>query len=53
LRGACDDWRTLAPGNVVASSQCVETDALAKFKKTFFDLTSTIDGLGENPLPPP
>jgi cell division transport system permease protein len=44
--------RTLAPGNVVASSQFVsKTDALAKFKKTFSDLTSTIDGLGENPLP--
>jgi cell division transport system permease protein len=44
--------RTLAPGNVVASSQFVsKSEALAKFKKTFSDLTSTIDGLGENPLP--
>jgi cell division transport system permease protein len=44
--------RTLAPGNVVASIQYVsKADALARFKKTFSDLTSTIDGLGENPLP--
>jgi cell division transport system permease protein len=44
--------RVLAPGNVVASVQYVsKADALARFKKTFSDLTSTIDGLGENPLP--
>ncbi len=44
--------RTLAPGNVVASMQFVsKADALARFKKTFSELTSTIDGLGENPLP--
>jgi cell division transport system permease protein len=44
--------RTLAPGNVVASVQFVsKADALTRFKKTFSDLTSTIDGLGENPLP--
>jgi cell division transport system permease protein len=44
--------RTLAPGNVVASVQFVsKAEALARFKKTFSDLTSTIDGLGENPLP--
>jgi cell division transport system permease protein len=44
--------RTLAPGSVVASVQFVsKADALARFKKTFSDLTSTIDGLGENPLP--
>ena len=44
--------RTLAPGNVVASLQYVsKADALARFKKTFSDLTSTLDGLGENPLP--
>jgi len=44
--------RTLAPGNVVASVQFVsKADALARFKRTFSDLTSTIDGLGENPLP--
>ncbi len=43
---------TLAPGNVVASVQYIsKADALARFKKTFSDLTSTIDGLGENPLP--
>jgi len=44
--------RTLAPGSVVASVQFVsKADALARFKKTFSDLTSTIDGLGDNPLP--
>jgi cell division transport system permease protein len=44
--------RTIAPGNVVASVQYVsKADALARFKKTFADLSSTIDGLGENPLP--
>jgi cell division transport system permease protein len=43
---------TLAPGSVVASVQFVsKAEALARFKKTFSDLTSTIDGLGENPLP--
>jgi cell division transport system permease protein len=47
--------RTLAPGSpgsVVAGIQYLsKADALARFKKTFSDLTSTIDGLGENPLP--
>jgi len=44
--------RTLAPGTVVASVQYIsKADALARFKKTFSDLTSAIDGLGENPLP--
>jgi cell division transport system permease protein len=44
--------RTLAPGNVVATYQySSKADALARFKKTFADLTSAIDGLGENPLP--
>ena len=44
--------RTLAPGAIVAGVQYVsKADALARFKKTFSDLTSTIDGLGENPLP--
>jgi cell division transport system permease protein len=28
-----------------------KADALARFKKTFSELTSTIDGLGDNPLP--
>jgi len=44
--------RTLAPGNAIKSVQYVsKADALARFKKTFSDLTSTIDGLGDNPLP--
>ena len=44
--------RVLAPGNVVASVQYVsKADALARFRKTFADLTSAIDGLGDNPLP--
>jgi cell division transport system permease protein len=44
--------RTLAPGTVVSSVQFVsKAEALGRFKKTFSDLTSTIDGLGDNPLP--
>ena len=44
--------RTLAPGAIVASAQYLsKADALARFKKTFSDLSSAIDGLGENPLP--
>jgi cell division transport system permease protein len=44
--------RTLAPGNIVASAQYVsKADALARFKKTFSELSSTIDGVGDNPLP--
>src|SRR5262249_1188177 len=44
--------RVLAPGNIVAGVQYVsKADALARFKRTFSDLASTVDGLGENPLP--
>jgi len=44
--------RTLAPGDIVANVQYVsKADALGRFKKTFSDLSSAIDGLGENPLP--
>ena len=44
--------RTLAPGSVVASHQYLsKADALARFKKTFTDLSTTVDGLGDNPLP--
>jgi cell division transport system permease protein len=44
--------QTLAPGNVVASVQYVsKADALARFKKTFSDLSSSIEGVGDNPLP--
>ena len=44
--------RTLATGNIVESHQYLsKTDALARFKKTFTDLSGAIDSLGENPLP--
>lgn len=43
---------SLAPGDVVASREYVsKTDALARFKQTFTDLASTVDTLGDNPLP--
>ena len=42
----------LAPGDLIASRDYLsKADALARFKQTFGDLASTIDGLGENPLP--
>ena len=44
--------KTLAPGSVVAGHQYLsKADALVRFKKTFTDLSSTLDGLGANPLP--
>lgn len=42
----------LAPGEVVAGREYVsKPDALVRFKQTFSDLASTIDGLDGNPLP--
>jgi cell division transport system permease protein len=42
----------LAPGDLIASREYVsKSDALSRFKQTFGDLASTIDGLGDNPLP--
>jgi len=42
----------LAPGDLVTSREFVsKTDALARFRQTFKDLASSIDTLGENPLP--
>ena len=42
----------LAPGEVIASRDYLsKTDALARFKQTFGDLASTLEGLGDNPLP--
>lgn len=42
----------LAPGDLIASRDYLsKIDALARFKQTFGDLASTIDGLGDNPLP--
>ena len=44
--------KTLAGASAVASEQYLsKADALARFKKTFADLSGTLDGLGENPLP--
>jgi len=42
----------LAPGDVVASHEFVsKMDALTRFKQTFAELATSVDGLGENPLP--
>jgi len=47
--------RTLASGGAgspVASHQYLsKADALARFKTTFADLSATLDGVGDNPLP--
>ena len=44
--------KTLASGSVIASRQYLsKADALARFKRMFTDLSATLDGLGENPLP--
>ena len=44
--------KTLAGARVIASQQYLsKADALARFKKTFADLSGTLDGLGDNPLP--
>ena len=43
---------TLASSGVVAASEYVsKTDALARFRQTFSDLSNALDGLGGNPLP--
>ncbi|HZR23452.1 MAG TPA: permease-like cell division protein FtsX [Vicinamibacterales bacterium] len=42
----------LAPSDIVASHEYVsKSDALARFKQTFSDLATTVDTLGDNPLP--
>lgn len=45
--------RTLASGGaaVISHQYLSKADAVARFKKTFVDLSGTLDGLGENPLP--
>ena len=44
--------RLLAPSDVVLSHEYVsKVDAVARFKQTFADLATSVDGLGENPLP--
>jgi len=43
--------RTLATTAVVGQQYLSKADAVARFKKTFADLSGTLDGLGENPLP--
>ena len=44
--------KTLAGASAVASQQYLsKADALARFKKTFADLSATLDGVGDNPLP--
>ncbi|MGB7219715.1 MAG: permease-like cell division protein FtsX [Vicinamibacterales bacterium] len=42
----------LAPGNLVVAHEYVsKAEALVRFKQTFGDLGTTVDALGENPLP--
>jgi cell division transport system permease protein len=42
----------LAPSDVVASHEYVsKAEALTRFKQTFSDLSTTLEGLGANPLP--
>ncbi len=44
--------QTLGGATAIASRQYLsKTEALARFKRTFRDLSATLDGLGENPLP--
>jgi cell division transport system permease protein len=44
--------RTLIGANSVANQQYLsKADAIARFKATFKDLSATVDGLGDNPLP--
>jgi cell division transport system permease protein len=42
----------LAPGDLIGAHEYVsKADALSRFKQTFGDLASAIDGVGNNPLP--
>jgi cell division transport system permease protein len=42
----------LAPSDIVASHEFVsKADALMRFKQTFGELATAVDGLGDNPLP--
>lgn len=42
----------LPAGDLIASREYVsKSDALSRFKQTFGDLATTVDGLGDNPLP--
>jgi cell division transport system permease protein len=42
----------LAPGETITAREFVsKSDALVRFKQTFTDLASTVDTLGDNPLP--
>jgi cell division transport system permease protein len=44
--------RLLAPSDVILSHEYVsKADAVARFKQTFTELATSVDGLGENPLP--
>lgn len=44
--------RVLAPGGLVATREYVsKAEALARFRQTFTDLRSAVDGVGDNPLP--
>jgi cell division transport system permease protein len=44
--------RLLAPSDLVVSHEFVsKPEAVARFKQTFAELSASVDGLGENPLP--
>ena len=44
--------RTLSSAPVVASKEYISKgEALARFRRTFAELSASVDGLGENPLP--
>ena len=47
-----DIERLLTPGQLIASHEYVsKEEALARFRRTFGELSASIDGLGDNPLP--
>jgi len=44
--------QALVPGQSIASREFVsKADALARFRRTFGDLSAAVEGLGDNPLP--
>jgi len=44
--------QALAPSQAIASREFVsKADALARFRRTFGDLSAAVEGLGDNPLP--
>lgn len=50
-RAAIERTLSSAPTAVAGRQYLSKADAVARFKKTFADLSGTLEGLGENPLP--